>query len=474
MLQNWLILSPEILIVLFWITSAIVNKYRDRKTPKTFFTLSRWFLLAIIAATLVFYNKSAFPQILNNTSFSTLFKLIAYLLLLAWNYLSSKWFLNKNRPSYKFCSLIFVELLGLDILASANSLPALTAAVAIICLANHALIYRHWDIEKVTLAARLYILYSIFFIGSLIIATLYLYYQSGSFEYAQIKNYLSQQITWTLSLKLCIVAIIAALMFIMSAAPFHLWFINFIRCGVLPLSGFITLVPWMISLCALINLLRNCLLPMADFINPLLFSFGLCSVILGALGAWAENNLRCLFACINVYCLGFALIGLNNCTNTDIIAVFAYSVTCLLSLAGVYTVFLGFKSHGEYLSNLSELNGFYTLRPYMSAALLIFIFSLIGLAPTLGFFGYLSVLHNLAFSSDWLKLGILLISALIVSGALFRVIKSIYFISNNQKYDRPDKSIYICLFINIMIIVTSLFFPSWLIGDALRILGGNS
>lgn len=474
MLQNWLILMPEILMLLYLFTAMSVNKYRTEKTPQTFFTLLRWFLLAILLATLIFYNKSAYPDFWQNTPFTTLFKSCSYLLLLAWNYLSSKWFLNKNRHSYKFCSLLIINLLGLNFLASSTSLLTLCIASSIICWANRHLIYRHWDITKVAFVARLYSCSAVFFITAALAASLWLYYQTGSFTYTQISSYLLSQAQFTLINKFCAVALICLLMFLTAATPFHLWFINFIRNGVLPISGFITLVPWFIYLCSLINLLRFCLAPMSEFIMPIITAFGIISVLFGAFSAMVEKNIRCLFAYISIYCIGFNFTGLIDFSYTSVISSFAYSIVCLLSLGGVYTVFLGLKSHGEYLSEIEELNGFYETRPYMSAALLVFVFSLIGAAPTLGFFGYLSILHNLAVNAGWWRINLLLISTLFTSAAIYRVIKSVYFTTNTQKYDRPDKSIYICLFINMLIILISLFFPTWLMHDALVVLGGTN
>jgi NADH-quinone oxidoreductase subunit N len=129
------------------------------------------------------------------------------------------------------------------------------------------------------------------------------------------------------------------------------------------------------------------------------------------------------------------------------------------------------KSKGEYLSELSSINGFYQLRPYISAALMIFMFSLIGMAPTLGFFGYLSVINNLMSTLSWGKIILLMSTLLFVAGACLQIIRTIYFEPLTNKYDRTDKAIYICLFINMAILVISLINPIWLMQDILIILG---
>ena len=94
MLQNWFILMPEISLLSYLAVAALVNRYRTGKTAKTFFTLSKYFLLAALLGTVVFYNLSVFPCWMKNTPYTTLFKVVIYLVAFAWFYLSSKWFLN--------------------------------------------------------------------------------------------------------------------------------------------------------------------------------------------------------------------------------------------------------------------------------------------------------------------------------------------------------------------------------------------
>lgn len=472
MLQNWFILLPEICLISFFPAAFLVEVFRREKTSKTFYTLAWIFLISTILFSILFYNKSAFPQIWKNTSFSTLFKCISFLFALAWFYLSSKWFLNKNRPSFKFYTICFALLMCFDILISASSLLTLSVVFPSIMLFYRILILRHWDIEKVEYSAKVYSGCAVFFTILLWLGTAIFKYQSNSFEYSYINSFLAQQSDPNFVLHTASLMIIVSMMFIMAVAPFHIWFISFISKGVLPVCGFITLVPPLIYISSLINLMTKCFQPYIEFLSPIIMIFAACSVVIGALSANKANNIRKLFAFVSVYCLGFALLGMENFSSKEQIASFAYLFIAMLSFAGIYTVFLGMKSRGEYLSDMSEITGFYQLRPYMSAALMIFMFSLIGLAPTLGFFGYLSIINNMMMSEQWGISALLFISILFVAGACLHIIRTIYFESLTNKFDRTDKAIYICLFINMVIILVSLLNPTWLIRDVLAILGG--
>ena len=474
MLQNWFILLPEICMLAFFAIVAPKAFLHREITAKSFFSNVQLFLLATLASTVVFYNKSAFPEFWQNSSFTTLFKFFVYLLAWGWFYLSSIWFLNKNRPSGYFYLICFALLLGFDILASSTSLITLAVVIPYICFFYYKLILRHWDVEQVKQPAKNYVICALFFVILLFFGIFMVYMQTKNFSYEGIKIFFANGNTPTTLTYIGVLFILSNILFLMAAAPFHHWFLSFIGNGVLPVCGFITIIPPMIYLCALINLINGCFPYFINQITIVLTILGCVSVIIGAFLANGEENIRKLFGYLNIYCTGFVLIGLMKFSNSSIVASFAYIVICILSFSGIYTVFLGVKSKGDYLSNTNSISGFYTMKPFMSAALLIFMFSLMGLAPTLGFFGYLSVINNLVESGSWLNLSIMLFGLLFVVGVCLQIVRVIYFETPVNKFDRTDKAIYICLFFNTLLIFVSLINPAWLLHDALLILGSIS
>ena len=156
MLQDWLILFPELALLGFLLAAWLINRYRTVNTAKTFFTLSKYFLLAAMLGTVVFYNKSAFPALWVNTPYSTLFKIVIYLLALAWYYLSSKWFLAKNKSSYPFYNLVMLALLALELLISAASLLLPLLLVPLLCWINWRLLRLYADPDEIKVMSRLY------------------------------------------------------------------------------------------------------------------------------------------------------------------------------------------------------------------------------------------------------------------------------------------------------------------------------
>ena len=143
-------------------------------------------------------------------------------------------------------------------------------------------------------------------------------------------------------------------------------------------------------------------------------------------------------------------------------------------MTGIYTVFLGLKSKGDYLELLEDISGLSEVRPYISAAFLIFMVSLIGVPPLLGFWGRLSLINTLAWEERWGHILMLMIALVLMANAYLQVIRTVYFQPLRHNFDRTDKAIYICLFINLILVLISILNPAYLLHDAEIVLNGVS
>lgn len=472
MLQDWLILFPELALLGFLLAAWLINRYRTVNTPKTFFTLSKYFLLAAILGTVVFYNKSGFPGLWVNTPYSTLFKIVIYLLALAWYYLSSKWFLAKNKSSYQFYNLVMLALLALELLISAASLLLPLVLVPLLCWINWRLLRLYTDPDEIRVMSRLYAFLSWLFILLLAGGIVLIGSRAGTFDCAGVFAYFQNRGALALADYAAVGMILASLLFMLAIAPFHSWYLGMLTYAILPVCGFLTLIPPFAHLSCLINLITNVFGEAGGFMRLVLIIFAAFSLFVGALSANGAANIRRLFGFSSVYHLGFMLFSIVSFNHGGMLSAFAYMMIYLLAMAGVYTVFLGLKSRGDFLANLEDIDGLSNAKPYLAAAFLIFMISLTGTPPLLGFLGRLSVINNLVVDERWVSVGVLLLSILFMANAYLQVIRTIYFEPVKHNFDRTDKAIYICLFINLILVMISIINPTYLLQDAEKILSG--
>ena len=140
-------------------------------------------------------------------------------------------------------------------------------------------------------------------------------------------------------------------------------------------------------------------------------------------------------------------------------AAFVYLFVYMLSLNGSYLVFYSLKSHGEYLSSVTSLSGLAETRAYTTGALLVSLFSFIGLPPLVGFLGQLNVVSELLKNEYYISLGIILFFLLVLSKSYLDIIKTAYFEHKVKIYDSENKSVMAYTLFSVICIVLVAFNP---------------
>ena len=166
-----------------------------------------------------------------------------------------------------------------------------------------------------------------------------------------------------------------------------------------------------------------------------------------------------------LYYTGVLIIAAADVNDQSLLGAFVYLLVYIMAIFGVYTVFFGCRSKGEYLRELSEIRGLSTQRPFVAAALLVYMISLIGTPPLLGFLGKLSVINALVTGGSYGLMAVIAFSMLILVYAYLKIITVIYFEPRNISFDRVDKGVYIYLAVNILLIAITVLNPKYLMHD---------
>ena len=465
MSQHILTFLPEFLLLIALPIMFLVQRFREVATPKTYFTLSRYFLLATLVFTVVLYNKSGYPAYYENSLYTSLFKVIIYLLAWLWFALSCKWFLVEDRSSLGFYALCLISLAAISVMISSLNLGVMAVAWLAISLCNYFLLRLSGEPEENSFVEKSYLL-SILFFGILFGLGCFLIWQScGSLDYGNVQLSLQHHDKPNVQALLGVGLVLAVMLFSLGLAPFHFWYLDFVKAAILPVSGWITLIPIFAYFASLVDLVVNMFWSVYPQFQGGLLAFALLSLLIGAAGVNGEDNLRRYFGFSTVFHMGFLLISLISFSANSVFSSFVYLVVYVLSMSGVYTSFLGIKSKGIYLAGLGEISGLSKSKPYISAALLLFMVSLIGSPPMLGFLGKLSVVNNLVLEQNYVLVAVVLASLILVSNGYLRLVKTLYFEEANHSFDRADKGIYIYMFVNLVVVVISLLHPRLLMND---------
>lgn len=461
---------PEIVLFCCLPVMSLVRVFRTSATPKTFFTLSKYFMLASVLLSIVLYDKSELPEIYENSRYTTLFKSLAFLFSLVWFFLAYRWFLHEERSSFRYFMLSIGALICLNVIISAHNFMLLWGALALNTVLVYFLILRRLDDGRIFTVARRYAAFAAFFLLLMLAGMIIFYRRLDSLNYRVIYEFLhNMQEIPPLYLNASAM-ILSGMLFFMAVAPFHFWFLDVVRYSVLPVGGWLTLVPILAYFAAFCTMTINVFFPIYAYFQQPLIIFAVASLFLGAVGANGEKNILRLFAYGSVFNIGFILISLITFSADSLFSSFVYLLVYLSAMLGIYTVFLGFKSQGRYVFELREIAGIAKLKAYLAAALLMFLVSLIGSPPMLGFLGKLSVINNLVLEHHFYLVAVTLLSLILMANAYLIVVKTVYFDSPVMNFDRIDKSIYICLTLNLILVVISLVQPRFLMSGFERML----
>ena len=116
------------------------------------------------------------------------------------------------------------------------------------------------------------------------------------------------------------------------------------------------------------------------------------------------------------------------------------------------------------------INGIAKVRPFISAAMLFFMVSIMGIAPLPGFIAQLTALETFAVESSYFIIFMVLFALVILMAAYLQIIRSMYFNKREVEFNRPDYGVYVYLFINMVLVAILIFKPQFLLYDAANIL----
>ncbi len=260
------------------------------------------------------------------------------------------------------------------------------------------------------------------------------------------------------------VFIIVALSFKISAVPFHMWTPDVYEGAPTSVTSFFALVPKIAALTVFIRFLYVPFINIIDQWQTIIIFLSIASMILGAVAAIGQKNIKRLIAYSSIGHMGYILAGLSTGSNEGIQSSIIYLTLYLVMNLGIFICILMMKRENIFYENLNDLSGLSKNHPKLALSFLILLFSLAGIPPLAGFFAkfyvFLSVIE-----AEMYGLAIIGLTTTVVSAYYYlRVIKIIYFDKPNKPFDETDDwSIKFPLILSTILTLVYFIFPSILI-----------
>jgi len=419
---------PELILAVGALILLVVGVFRgDRSLTGLSWATVGVFSLA--ALHLHFGPGIAFGGLYVNDAFSTFFKVLilaaaAVSVLLALPYLKH----SATSARFEYPVLLTLGALGMCMMVSANDLMSLYVGLELQSLAAYVLAAFNRNESRSSEAGLKYFVLGALASGILLYGISLVYGFAGTTNFTALHGLVHGGGARNIGVLVGLVFILSGLAFKVSAVPFHMWTPDVYEGAPTPVAAFFAAAPKAAAMGLLVRVSMQAFGGMVVDWQQIVMFAAIASMLLGAVGAIGQTNIKRLLAYSSINNVGFALIGLSAATPAGIASVLFYmAVYLVMTLGGFLCVLAMRDASGKPVETLASLAGLSRSRPGLAAALAVFMFSLAGIPPLLGFWPKFAVFSAAIDSQQYVLATIGVLASVIGAYYYLRVIKAMYF-----------------------------------------------
>lgn len=327
----------------------------------------------------------------------------------------------------EFYALVLFAVAGMMIMVSGQHFLTLYIGLELLSLCLYALVAMDRDNARAAEAAMKYFVLGALASGMLLYGMSMLYGATGSLNISEVASSLLNGVQNRPVLVLGLVFIVAGLAFKLGAVPFQMWVPDVYEGSPTAVTLFIGSVTKLAAFALVIRLLVQGLFVLAIDWQGMLIIMAVLSIVIGNITAIAQTSLKRMLAYSTISHVGFLLYGIMSASiNGFASAMFYIASYVLMTLAG-FGIILLLSRKGFEADKLDDLKGLNQRSPWYAFLMLITMFSMAGVPPTLGFYAKFAVLQAaLQAGMVWLVVFAVLMA---VIGAFYylRIVKLMYF-----------------------------------------------
>ena len=333
----------------------------------------------------------------------------------------------RNMFRGEYYALVLFAVLGMMIMVSGQSMLTIYMGLELLSLCLYSLVALDRDNAKSSEAAMKYFVLGALASGMLLYGMSMIYGMTGSLNISAITSALQETNPKNPVLILGLVFIVAGLAFKFGAVPFQMWVPDVYQGSPTSITMLIGSVPKFAAYAIAIRLLAQGLQTLTADWQDMLLIMAVLSIAIGNITAIAQTNLKRMLAYSTISHIGFLLFGLmSGNLNGFASSMFYISAYVLMTLSGFGMILLLSRS-GFEAENLDDLKGLSQRSPWAALLMLITMFSMAGVPPTIGFYAKFTVLQAaLQAGYIWAVVFAVLMAAI---GAFYylRIVKLMYF-----------------------------------------------
>ncbi len=440
--MNWPAIYPEIVLLACALVIALVDLWVEHARRLPTYLLTQAALAVVAVMHLLAFNAGdtvyAMQRMVVADPMGHLLGLFSTLAVMVTLVYARPYAAERELLKGELFTLSLFSLLGIGVMLSANNFLVVYLGLELMTLSLYALTAMRRDHADSTEAAMKYFVLGALASGFLLYGLSMMYGATGSLDIPEVYKAIGTGQPNQGVMILAVVFIVAGLGFKLGAVPFHMWVPDVYQGAPTAVTLLIGAAPKLAAFAITIRLLVEGMIGRAADWQQMLVVLAVGSMLLGNVVAIAQSNLKRMLAYSSIAQMGFMLLGLcsgvvyNNtlsAANSYASSMF-YIVTYVLTTLGSFGMIMLLSRQGFEAEEIDDLKGLAKRSPWFALVMTIFMLSLAGLPPTVGFYAKLSVLQSLV-STNVTGYTYLAVVAVILSlvGAYYylRVIKVMYF-----------------------------------------------
>jgi NADH-quinone oxidoreductase subunit N len=439
--MNWLVVYPEIVLLVMACVIAITDLFVTDPARRQTFWLTQASLAAVAALHVSYFSGGTVYGMQNmvvNDPLGHLLALFAALATMVTVAYAQPYIAQREMLKGEFFTLAMFSLLGISVMVSANNFLVIYLGLELMSLSLYALVALRRDNGIATEAAMKYFVLGALASGFLLYGLSMMYGATGSLSLPEVFAAINTGRINAQVLAIGLVFVVAGLSFKLAVAPFHMWVPDVYHGAPTAVTLLVAGAPKLAAFAIAFRLLVEGMTGLAADWQQMLIFVAVASLVIGNLAAIAQTNLKRMLAYSTIAQMGFVVLGFTptvvsvntfSAANGYSSAMF-YLVTYVLTTLGTFGLIMFMSRQGFEADEIADLSGLAKRSPWLAGVMAVFMFSLTGIPPTVGFYAKLAVLQALVSTNlagyIWLAV-VAVVLSLIGAYYYLRVIKVMYF-----------------------------------------------